>query len=141
MTSHAEAKIYLAETNDSVRPIADAAHQSLVDLGCSSYVKTIYIGYDLGGEMVAALYGHADHVEIALALPEDIDGPTLVDGTHLTWRTLPVAAILRTESDAAAFRDLAALAVDRVRTAKHEVRRDNDFYVRRKRARLDKDDD
>ena len=49
---------------------------------------------EVGGEMVAALYSHADHVELALALPESEEHRLLVDATHLTWRTMPVAAIV-----------------------------------------------
>jgi len=85
--------------------------------------------------MVAALYGHADHVEIALALPEEADDPLLVDASHLTWRTLPVAAIIRTENDMTALEGLVADACDRVRTREHSVVRDNDFFIRSRRER------
>lgn len=122
-----------------MRQLATATHEALVDLGCSSYVKTIYIGYDLDGEMVAALYAHSDHVEVALALPEDAVGALLVDAAHLTWRTLPVAAVLRRKADLAAFKTLAAQACDRVRTSSHEVMRDNDFFIRRRRAHQQSD--
>ena len=85
--------------------------------------------------MVAALYGHADHVEVALALPEDADGSLLVDASHLTWRTLPVAAILRDAGDLDQFRQLASLAASRIRSDAHSVLRDNDFFIRSKRDR------
>ena len=55
MGSHAEANTYLNDLNLTVKPLAVAAHEAFVAEGCSSYVKTIYIGYDIGGEMVAAL--------------------------------------------------------------------------------------
>ncbi len=135
MSSHTEADAYLAELNGMVRPLAVAAHEAFVGQGCASYVKTIYIGYDIDGEMVAALYGHADHVEIALALPEDADDPLLVDASHLTWRTLPVAALIRTENDITALEGLVAYACDRVRTREHTVVRDNDFFIRSRRER------
>ena len=61
-----------------MRALATSAHDIFVEYGCTSYVKTIYVGYDHDGEMVAALYGHSDHVEIALALPEDAEGDILV---------------------------------------------------------------
>ncbi len=66
VSSHHEAEVYLQALNSSVRQLAAASHQRFVVEGCSSYVKTTYIGYDFGGDMVAALYGHADHVEIRL---------------------------------------------------------------------------
>ena len=121
--------------NKKVGPLASDLHDVLLNLGCVSYVKTIYIGYDIAGEMVAALYGHSDYVEIALALPEDADGDLLIDASHLTWRTLPVAAIVRKTTDVQPFKELASVAVERVRTASHTVNRDNDFFAKSRRER------
>ena len=135
VSGHAEAERYLAECGDRIRPLAEAAHGVLVDHGCESYVKTIYVGYDVDGEMVAALYAHSDHVEVALALAEDAEGNLLVDASHLTWRTLPVAAILRSEDDLDDFAGMVDEAVDRVRAETHDVKRDNDFFIRSKRER------
>jgi hypothetical protein len=135
VTENSEAQAYLSEMNKKVRPLASDLHDVLMKLGCVSYVKTIYIGYDIAGEMVAALYGHSDHVEIALALPEDTAGDLLVDASHLTWRTLPVAAIVQNKTDALAFTQLASAAVERVRTASHTVNRDNDFFAKSRRER------
>jgi hypothetical protein len=134
VADHSAAEAYLADLRKS-RAIAVAAHEVFVELGCSSYVKTIYIGYDIGGEMAAALYGHADHVEVALAVPDDCAHPLLVDAGHLTWRTLPLAAELRKKSELKSFKALAALACDRVRSSQHDVRRDNDYFIEAKRRR------
>jgi hypothetical protein len=101
-------------------------------------VKTIYIGYDIDGEMVAALYGHIDHVEVALALPEDAEGDLLIDAKHLTWRTLPVAAIVRNKTDIVAFMQLALTAVEGVRTSSHTVNRDNEFFIKSRQERRDR---
>jgi hypothetical protein len=135
VTENSEAQAYLSEMNKKVRPLASDLHDVLLNLGCVSYVKTIYIGYDIAGEMVAALYGHSDYVEIALALPEDADGDLLIDASHLTWRTLPVAAIVRKTTDVQPFKELASVAVERVRTASHTVNRDNDFFAKSRRER------
>ena len=135
MSSDGDAQAYLAEMGKRVRPLAMELHEALLSLGCVSYVKTIYIGYDIDGEMVAALYGHSDHVEIALALPEDAEGELLIDASHLTWRTLPVAAIVRTKDELDQFISLAGAAVERVRTASHTVHRDNDFFMKSRRER------
>ncbi len=116
-----------------MRSLARAAHSVIVAEGCSSYVKTIYIGYEIEGEMVAALYGRSDHLEIALALPEDADGDLLVDASHLTWRTLPVAAIVRGPLDIPALGVLASESCRRVREQAHSVHRDNDFFIARRR--------
>ena len=121
--------------NKKIRPLASDLHDVLLNLGCISYVKTIYIGYSIAGEMVAALYGRSDHVEIALALPEDADGDLLIDASHLTWRTLPVAAIVRNTTDVLLFTQLASAAVERVRTASHTVNRDNDFFAKSRQER------
>ena len=135
MTNASDAQIYLGEMNKKIAPLASALHNVLIKIGCVSYVKTIYIGYDIDGEMVAALYGRSDHVEIALALPEDAVGELLFDARHLTWRTLPVAAIVRTTLDIPQFSLLASTAVERIQTSSHKVNRDNDFFVRSKRER------
>jgi hypothetical protein len=135
VTINEEAQTYLASLNKRMRPIATSLHEALLDLGCVSYVKTIYIGYDIAGEMVAALYGHSDHVEIALALPEDAEGDLLIDARHLTWRTLPVAAVVRSKTDLVAFTKLALTAVEGVRTSSHTVNRDNDYFIKSRRER------
>lgn len=85
--------------------------------------------------MVAALYANDDHVEVALALSDDAEGSLLIDAGHLTWRTLPVAAELRSEADLELFAELAHLASERVRTHQHDVMRDNEFFVRSRRGR------
>ena len=135
MSDNGDAKIYLSEMGKKMRPIAEAIHEAMISLGCVSYVKTIYIGYDIDGEMVAALYGHTDHVEIALALPENAVGDLLVDASHLTWRTLPVAAIVRSPNEVSNFEQLAKLAAERVKTAAHNVNRDNDYFIKTRENR------
>ena len=132
---HAEAEAYLAELGGKVRVVAETVHRAFVTLGCASYVKTIYVGYEIDGEMVAAAYGRADYVEVALALPEDIKSDLLVDATHLTWRTLPVAALVRGTDDLPVFEALAAEACDRVRSRAHDVHRESDFFAKSARER------
>lgn len=130
-----DAEMYISQLGEKMKPHAEALHTFLVSLGCVPYVKTIYIGYDIAGEMVAALYAHADHIEVALALPEDAEGDLLVDARHLTWRTLPVAAIVRTIKDTKDFEPLAIAAVERVSTDTHNVNRDNVFFSKSRRER------
>ncbi len=110
-----------------------ALHDCLLSAGCTSYVKTIYIGYDLNGVMVAALYPHSDRVEIALALPDDHESALLIDATHLTWRTLPVAAIVKTENDLEEALHLAEEACQRIASGLHDVERPNDFFAKSQR--------
>lgn len=135
MTDQSDAQTYLSGIGKKMKPLAEALHASLISLGCVPYVKTIYIGYDIDGEMVAALYRHTDHVEIALALPEDAEGELLVDARHLTWRTLPVAAVVRSLSEVPDFEILARAATERIKTATHNVSRDNDFFSKTRRER------
>ena len=54
MAIPAEVQTYLDDVNARVRKIAAALHEALTELGCNSYVKTIYIGYDINGEKTAA---------------------------------------------------------------------------------------
>ena len=133
--SSSDAQTYIDGTGKKVRPLIQLLHDTLLSLGCVSYVKTIYIGYDIDGEMVAALYGHSDHVEIALALPEDAEGELLIDASHLTWRTLPVAAVVSSAAELPLFAKLASDAVNRVQNASHSVHRDNDFFIKSRRER------
>jgi len=102
-------------------------------LGCSSYVKTIYIGFEFKGEMVAAAYPFASHVEVAVALPEDHPSELLKDATHLTWRTMPVLLSLTSLDDVNASEELLAEAFERVASGIHEVNLPNDRFKERAR--------
>jgi hypothetical protein len=135
MANTEDSQSYLVGIGKKMRPLAETLHASLLSLGCIPYVKTIYIGYDIDGEMVAALYGHAEFIEIALALPEDADGGLLVDARHLTWRTLPVAAIITSLDQVKNFEVLAKAAVERITSATHNVNRDNEFFAKTRRER------
>lgn len=135
MSQHLEAEAYLRVMNPQVRDVAKATHKLFADAGCRSYVKTIYIGYDFGGEMVAALYGHAASVEVALALPEDAEGSFLVDASHLTWRTLPLAAVITDESQLDELAGLVDEACRRVAGGSHDVVLDDERFIEARRAR------
>jgi hypothetical protein len=102
-------------------------------LGCVAYVKTIYIGYKVGGQMVAAVYPHPGRVEIALALPEDHPSALLKDGTHLTWRSLPVSLDLRSDEDLERANGLVREAYDRVATGRHTTELPIDRFKSRAR--------
>ena len=65
----------------------------------SLYVKTIYIGVELDGAMVAALYPLKDSLEVVLALDSSHENSKLKDATHLTWRTMPVLFKVEKVSD------------------------------------------
>jgi hypothetical protein len=130
-----EASDYLKRLSKNVAPLSKAAHAAFMKEGCTSYVKTIDIGYELDGEMVGALYGHGGHIEVALALPEDAEGSMLIDASHLTWRSLPVAAIARSPEHIGQLKELIAQACQRVRTKQHDVMRDPEFFVKAKRDR------
>ena len=137
-TNHEDAEVYIASLNGKVRNIALSAHAELLKQGCSTYVKTIYVGYDFNGEMVAALYGHSDYVEVAIALSESHESPVLIDASHLTWRTLPVAAVLKSKADLKMFAPLVKEACIGVLSGDHTVLRDNEFFVAAKRERQEK---
>lgn len=107
----------------------------LIAGGCNNYFKTIYIGYEHEGEMVAAIYPHQSHLEIALALPEDFNDPILSDASRLTWRTLPVLATVRTISDLNQAVRLSSIALTNVQTGAHLVNRTNDYFIRFRNAR------
>lgn len=135
MTTSSEAHDYFVSLNKKVSSVG-LDLDALFDFeGCASYVKTIYVGYDIGGEMVAALYGHADHLELALALDEGHPADGLIDASHLTWRTLPVAAVVKSSADVKRIRGLIEEACARVREGAHGVHRDNEFFIKSRRDR------
>ena len=121
-----------------IKAIVGELHNYLSGLGCLSYIKTIYIGYEIGGVMVAALYPYHKHVDLALAIPEDTIDPILVDASHLTWRSLPLLATVRTGREVAKAKRYAKLATEQVRSGMHTVNRDNDFFIRTKKERKSK---
>jgi hypothetical protein len=135
VNKHYEAELFIKQLGNNVAKVALEAHGKLAEQGCTSYVKTIYIGYEINGEMVAALYGHAKYVEVALALDESTDSSVLIDATHLTWRTLPFAAVVKTKEDLEKFGLLAITACENIRNGRHKVNRDNQFFAAAKRER------
>ena len=72
-------------------------------------------------------------MEIALALPDDHDSLLLIDATHLTWKTLPVAAVVKTDSDMAESLILVDEACQRIRDDVHDVERPNDYFMKSRR--------
>lgn len=119
----------------ALEPLVNRLDLALQGHGCSSYVKTIYIGYQLGDEMVAALYPYLDHLELALALDETRTSEVLVDATHLTWRTMPVAAIVQSGADVEQCIPLIDEAVSRVLQGVHGVFRDSAYFQNAKTGR------
>ncbi len=120
----------LATLSPSLRFSGQSIHETLIRNGCIPYVKTIYVGYDLRGVMVAALYPHPKKIEIALALPEDHESSLLIDATHLTWRTLPVAAVVTADTDLGEAITLANEACARIDSGVHNVDRPNEHFVK-----------
>ena len=101
------------------------------ELGCDVYVKTIYVGFSIDGEMVSAVYPRRDFLEIAMALPEDVEGREFKDATHLTWPTMPVAIEVRTTDDLTGAIGHLESAAARVVAGEHDVRRPNDHFIGR----------
>lgn len=124
---------FLSSLDRRVRLLAAPLDLALRERGCTAYVKTIYVGYEIDGGMAAALYAHADRVELALALPQDADHPLLIDAAHLTWRTMPVAAVIRGSTDVRAAVALVAEACERVRTGRHDVQLDDQVFASARR--------
>lgn len=98
-------------------------------------VKTIYISYMVGDQMVAAAYPRSKEIEIALALSEDHPSTLLRDATHLTWRTLPVSIVATSATEARAALPLVREAVERVSSGVHDVHRDNEHFIASRRER------
>ena len=129
MNVNQETQAFIENSPAKTRKIISEIVDIFESQGCVSYVKTIYIGFEIDGEMVAALYAHEKYVEIALALDENCVDQRLKDATHLTWRTLPLCLELASDIAVKESTRLFEEACDRVRSSKHKVMRDNDFFV------------
>ena len=137
MRDDSEAQDYLKASNKKVQKLATELHRAFLKQGCISYVKTIYIGYDIDGQMVAALYCHEDRIEVALALDENHESQILIDATHLTWRTMPVAAVVRNERDLVVAVKLVIEASKRVKAGENTLNRSGEFFAEiKKKQRL-----
>lgn len=120
----------------ALRPAFVLVCEAMEERGARAYVKTQYVGFDLGGELVAAAHPRdGEVIELALALPEDYDDNRLIDASHLKWRTLPVAVRIRSEDDFAQVHDLIGRALDRVAAREHDVALDNTRFASRPRYR------
>lgn len=111
-----------------LRATARKIDLELRKLGCYDYVKTIYVGYEVNGVMVAALYPHPDHLEVALALDEKFRSKIVGPADHLSWRTLPVSAVLTRASDFADVKPLLFEAFSRVEVGDHDVTRNSEYF-------------
>ena len=132
-----EAQRYLRGLNKRVFGIATDIHELILSHQCKSYVKTSYVGYEIDGGIVAALYGyHPDHVEIALALDSAHASKLLVNAARLTWRTMPVAAVVRVTEDLAELSVLVAEACERVRLGQQDINQDNEEFIKSRLERF-----
>jgi hypothetical protein len=93
-------------------------------------VKTIYVGFTLGKEMVCAIYPRHDHLEVAMALPGDVEGPEFNDAGYLTWAKMPVAVDIYNAADTSLVISHLSLAVRRVAKGVDDVR-PNEHFKRR----------
>ena len=130
-----DAQIYLRDANKKVSALATNLHKLFLKHGCVSYVKTIYIGYDIDGVMVAALYCHENRVELAIALEENHRSKLLIDATHLTWRTMPVAVVIQSKDDLSEAAELIIEATDRVKAGQNTVSRSSEFFAEVKKQK------
>lgn len=121
----------IACMNPAVRAGFDIIASALIGAGCHAHVKTIYVGFTLGDEMVAAAYPHSDHCELALSLPLDYEGDGVIDVTHLTWRTLPVGVDITSVTSAETALPAVLEAANRVAGGTHDVDRPPEYFKER----------
>jgi len=131
-----ETERLLAASPDFVKVAYEALKGLIVgEFGGVSYVKTIYVGFEVDGNMVAAAYPHLDRLEVALPLRMDHLGAALVDATHLTWRTRPLAYQLRVLEQIPELLEFAQEGVQRAISGQHDVNLPNEHF---RRARQDR---
>jgi len=124
----AESERLFGTCSKRVREAMDPIVRSLLAGGCRDHVKTIYVGFALDEEMVAAAYPHPGSCDIALALPEDHPSELLEDATHLTWRTMPVLLTVDSSASGKAAMPLVLEALERVATGTHDVERPPEYF-------------
>jgi hypothetical protein len=129
---------FMAQSGAVARRLLNALTREFQRLGCDAYVKTIYIGWQVEGRLVAAVYPHSSRVEIAIALPEDHHSPLLKDATHLTWRSLPVALDVSQGDDVRPVIALIEEAVTRVRSGQHDTDLPVERFMGRQRRIADR---
>jgi hypothetical protein len=129
---------FATQSGPVARRLLDALTQVFQRLGCDAYVKTIYIGWQIEGQLVAAVYPHSSSVEVAIALPEDHPSPLLKDATHLTWRSLPVALDISPGDDLQSVMMLVEEAVGRVRSGEHDTDLAVERFMKRERRIADR---
>ena len=128
----------------SLNPLAAAWSRAWCEYALSLpstelYVKTIYFGAHVDGQMFAALYPGGGGFELALAVPEDLPGSDLIDASHLTWPTMPLALVGRYDKENSPewhrARELTAAAHLRVVAGSHDVRRPAEYFQQKKETR------
>jgi hypothetical protein len=109
---------------------SDLFIDSVADLNSemTMYIKTIYIGVEIDGAMVAAVYPTKDSLQVVLALDSNHPNKRLEDATHLTWRTMPVMLKVKTVSDFELLTDLMSEASERVATGEHKIDRPAEYF-------------
>jgi hypothetical protein len=131
------------EANQLTQSMSKAARTAFAALydrlvgtyGCDVYVKTIYVGFEICGEMVAAAYPHHDKFEVALALSEDHPDPRLKDATHLTWRTMPVSIMVGRPEELEPLMHLVDESARRITEGTHNVNRPPEHFISREGRR------
>jgi hypothetical protein len=126
---------FIADSPKAIQSVLRNLCRFFDELGCDAYVKTIYIGFTMAGEMVAAAYPDGKTVEVALALPEDHPSEVLKDATHLTWKSMPVLLALRSSKDFKYAQPLFLEAHERVLAGKNKDEVPISRYIERNRGR------
>ena len=96
--------------------------------GLTMYVKTIYVGVELDGAMIAAVYPTRESLNVVLALDSNHPNSRLEDATHLTWRTMPVMFKATKKTDFKVLNKLFDEALERVSTGTHDVDRPAEYF-------------
>lgn len=115
------------------RELLRAVFDTLSSLGAEAYVKTIYLGFEVNGAVMAAAYPSAQGVDVALALPEGHPSACLADATHLTWRSMPVMIELRKKETYVSAEPLLKEAFERVASGLHDTQLPTEQFMGRSR--------
>lgn len=120
---------------ESLRSVFDRICLDLVVAGgCDPHVEATSVGFTCNGATVAVVYPRRTFLEVALALPSDIEGSGFKEATQLASPATPVFLEVRTEDDLERCLGHLVEALERVRSDQHGVRPPDHFTRRTRRG-------
>lgn len=130
-----EELLFSSSTASSLQPVWEALDDLLAAQGLERYAKTVSVSYTKDDVVVAAIHPvpHRGELQVALALPTDIESARLQDMSALRWRTMPRGIVVRAIGDVD---DEVGRLIASVMSAPEVTGVTNDHYVSERDKRI-----